>query len=72
MGQLRLGKECKKLRGLKSLLDHDGAENRSRLRNALIEVLIPYKEVVSRELSSRQRVVPDFLRRPSNLRLSEG
>ena len=46
-GQLRLGKECKKLRGLKSLLDHDGAENWLGMRNALIEVLNPYKDVVS-------------------------
>ena len=47
VGQLRLGKECKKLRGLNSLLDHDGAEDCSGIRDALIEVLIHYKEVVS-------------------------
>lgn len=47
VGQLRLGKECKKLRGLKSLLDHDSAENCSGMQNELIEVFIPYKEVVS-------------------------
>ena len=48
MGQLRLGKECKKLRGLISLLDHGGTRNCSGMRNAPMKVLIPYKEVVAK------------------------